>query len=399
MRLRDLLSEALAGLLQRPAQAAVTIIGTAVGIGTLIATVGIARTAGNQIVTEVGALAPTDIRVDIKESADPTIDVAVGWEAVAAVRSITGVAESGAMAEVTGAPRVRMAPVASYDAMAADVRVVAASSGLLRAVGATLLAGRDFDQGHAARADAVALVGSAAASRMGLRAGSSEEAIFLDDMPLVVMGVFDTTSTAPELSTAVLVPWGLAASQFGVAGPSRLYVSAEPGATEVVSRQIGLALFPRDPDAISVVHGPLPTRLRGRVAGEVNILFLLLGSLSLLVACFGIASTALVTVMERTTEIGLRRALGISARDIGVMYLLEAGMSGAVGGLVGASGGLVVTVSVSAARDWTPVLDPWLAPAAVVLGVLVGLVAGSIAAVKAMRMEPIAALHGARGTE
>ncbi len=399
MKPRDLLSEALAGLLQRPTQAAVTIIGTAVGIATLVATVGVARTAGNQIVTEVSSLAPTNVRVDLNGSLDPTIDLAVTWEDAAAVTRIKGVVESGAMAEVRGGPQVRTAPVAAYKALAADVRVIAAGPRLLRAVGATLVAGRDFDRGHVTRADAVALVGSAAASRLGLRAGSAAEAIFVGDMPLVVMGVFDTTPVAPELSTAVLIPWRLAQHHLGITGPTRIYVSTDAGAAEIVSRQIGPALFPRDPDAISVVHGPQPTRLTGRISSDVNIIFILLGSLSLLVACFGIANTSLFTVMERTAEIGLRRALGIAPRDIGATFLLEAVILGAVGGISGASSGLVATVLVSVVRDWTPVLDPWLPPVAVVLGILVGLLAGSYAASKAMRVEPIAALTGARGME
>jgi putative ABC transport system permease protein len=105
---------------------------------------------------------------------------------------------------------------------------------------------------------------------------------------------------------------------------------------------------------------------------------------------------SLVEVMERTAEIGLRRALGFTPRDIGTTFLLESGILGAVGGVTGASAGLATIVLVSALRDWTPVLDIWLAPAAVAVGILVGLVAGSYPATKAMRTEPVTALNGAR---
>lgn len=397
MNLRDLGSEALAGLLQRPTQAVVTILGTAVGIGTLVATIGIAQTAGNQLVTEVSTLAPTDIAADVASSTDPTIDISVSWERATAVSRIEGVAADGALAEVLGGPPVRTLPVATSDTLAADVRVFAASPGLLRAVGADLVAGRDFDHGHVVRADAVALVGSAAASRLGLRAGASSEAIFIGDVPLAVIGLFDSARAAPELLTGVIVPSGFAREQLGVTGPTRVHVSTEVGATEVVAGQIGLALFPRDPGAISVAHGPQPTRLTNRIATEVNVLFVLLGSLSLLVACFGIANTSLVTVMERIPEIGLRRALGIAPRDIGAVFLLEAALLGAVGGMVGSSGGLVTTVLVAAVRDWTPVMNPLLPPLAVLAGMLTGLLAGAYPAVKAMRTEPIAALAASPG--
>jgi putative ABC transport system permease protein len=263
------------------------------------------------------------------------------------------------MSESAGGLHVRTAPVRSNEALVPDVRIFAATEDLVTAVGADLVAGRYFDHGHSSRGDAVALVGAAAASRLGLREGASAsaEAIFVDDIPLVVIGVFENSEAAPELLTGVVVPWGFADKHLDVGGPTRFHVSTEVGATEVVAQQIGLALFPRDPLAISVAHGPQPTRLASQVTADVDFMFLLTGALVLLVASFGIANTSLVTVMERIPEIGLRRALGIAPRDIGATFLLESSILGGVGGVSGASAWVVITVVVSAVRDWTPVLD------------------------------------------
>lgn len=396
MRYRDVLGESLASLAARPVQTAVTAVGTAVGIGTLVATVAIATTAGNQIVERVEAIAPTHVLADIGESSDPAIDVDVDWARVDAVAAMNGVASAGAVAELPSSVRVATAPVRGREFAVANVRVFAASAGLLDAVGAEVVAGRAFDEGHVRRGDAVAVVGAAAASSLGLRVGTTPVAVFLDDRPLAVIGVLRGAALAPELVTGIVVPAGSGALDEAVPGPQRVHVATDAGATAMVARQLPAALFPRDPAAIRATHGAQQVDLRREITREVNALFLLLGGLSLLVASFGIANTALVTVLERTAEIGLRRALGIPRRAIGALFLTEAAILGAVGGLAGASGGVVATVVVSAVRDWTPVLEPWIPPAAVLAGMVVGLLAGLYPATKAMRLEPVAALASGR---
>ena len=97
--------------------------------------------------------------------------------------------------------------------------------------------------------------------------------------------------------------------------------------------------------------------------------------------------------MERVSEIGLRRALGATRRDIGGQFLLESGIVGTLGGLLGASAGVLVTLGVSVNRSWTPVLDIRLALGAPVLGALIGVLAGAYPSWRACRIEPITALR------
>jgi ABC-type antimicrobial peptide transport system permease subunit len=138
---------------------------------------------------------------------------------------------------------------------------------------------------------------------------------------------------------------------------------------------------------------PEPEDLRRDVEGDVNALFVVLGGVSLLVGAIGIANVTLVSVLERVGEIGLRRALGAARRHIAAQFLVESTTMGLVGGVIGASIGVLVVVAISAARTWTPVLDPWLPLVAPFLGALTGLLAGLYPAIRAGRLEPVEALR------
>jgi putative ABC transport system permease protein len=133
--------------------------------------------------------------------------------------------------------------------------------------------------------------------------------------------------------------------------------------------------------------------LQDKVQSDVNALFLVLGGVALLAGAVGIANVTLLSVMERKGEIGLRRALGATRRNIGGQFLIESGVVGFLGGLLGASSGVLVTLAVSATRSWTPVLDLRLAAGAPVLGVLIGVLAGAYPAWRACAVEPIDALR------
>ncbi|MCB1632866.1 MAG: ABC transporter permease, partial [Pseudomonadales bacterium] len=190
-----------------------------------------------------------------------------------------------------------------------------------------------------------------------------------------------------------IIPSSAAASRFEVTRPERVVIETDLGAAQLIASQAAIALNPNAPESLGVSAPSDPSRTQNQVESDVNQLFLLLGLVSLVVGAIGIANVTLVTVMERTGEIGLRRALGASRRHIAVQFLAESTALGLVGGIIGASAGLLLVVGVAASRDWTPVLDLWLPLAAPAAGALVGLVAGLYPSIRAARMEPIDALR------
>ncbi|MBC7550848.1 MAG: ABC transporter permease [Cellulomonas sp.] len=166
------------------------------------------------------------------------------------------------------------------------------------------------------------------------------------------------------------------------------------GAGPVLTEQAPAALDPNTPANITVQVPPPPSGVRQSVQADINAIFLALGAVALLVGGLGIANVTLLSVRERTGEIGLRRALGASKADIGNQFLVESVVIGLLGGLIGSAIGVAVVVLVSLAQEWTPILDTIVVIGAALLGGVIGLAAGTYPALKAAGVEPLTALRG-----
>ncbi|MEU6320208.1 ABC transporter permease [Streptomyces sp. NPDC047009] len=397
MDFRDLWTEALAGVLARPVRSALTTLGTVLGITTLVITIGVSATAGNQIVGRFDALTATSVTVTVPPpppSADPV--PLVDWSGVDAVRRVAGVESVAAIADSqeTASVQVRANDVVSPGEVTGQtMAVVAASPTLPAAVRGRMIAGRFFDDGDITRHDRVAVLGDQAARLLGINSVLDSPAVFLKGQAYTVIGILGGAEREQQLSTAVILPPTTAEDQLGLAAVTRVLINTALGAAKQVAHQAPIALAPGAEDALAVTAPPDPAKARKGVQGDVNGLFLVLGLVSLVVGAIGIANVTLVTVMERIGEIGLRRALGASRRQVAGQFLVESTTIGLLGGVVGAVLGMVVVVAVSAIRDWTPVLDVRLAFGAPVAGALVGLLAGLYPSLRASRMESVDALR------
>ncbi|MGW5057766.1 ABC transporter permease [Streptomyces sp. NPDC004096] len=397
MDFRDLWTEALAGVLARPMRSALTTLGTVLGITTLVITIGVSSTAGNQIVGRFDALTATSVTVVVPApppSADPV--PLVDWSDIAAVRRLPGVESVAAIAESqqTASVQVRANDVvAPGEVTGQTMAVVAASATLPAAVRGAMTAGRFLDDGDIARRDRVAVLGDQAARLLGISSVQDAPAVFLKGQAYTVIGILGGARREQQLATSVILPPTTAEDRLGLGTVTRVLVNTALGAANQVARQAPIALAPGAQDALTVMAPPDPAKARKGAQGDVNGLFLILGLVSLVVGAIGIANVTLVTVIERIGEIGLRRALGASRRQVAGQFLLESTTIGLLGGVVGAALGMVVVVVVSAVREWTPVLDVRLAFGAPVAGALVGLLAGLYPSLRASRMEPVDALR------
>jgi ABC-type antimicrobial peptide transport system permease subunit len=393
--LRDLLAESSAALLARPARVALTVLGTVVGVAALVATLGLSKTASNQIVGRFDAVASTDIVVSPARRGAKTAASVLPFRAEDRLQYLRGVVAAGSLSDVNVSGELASS-VPGNDPTGLNrfqLPVKAASPGLWRAVRAKLSTGRFPDAGHSARGDRVAVLGPNAAARLNVDRVDQRPAICIGDRLYLVIGILAGVDRQPSLNGAITIPEGTAAREFGLVAPGLAQIETKVGATDLIARQAPLALSPTQASELKVAAPPDPRELRGAVRNDLNALFVLLGGVSLLVGAIGIANVTLVSVLERVGEIGLRRALGAARRHIAAQFLVESSAMGALGGIIGASLGTLVVVGISATRTWTPVLDPWIPLAAPLLGAVIGLGSGTYPAFRASRMEPVDALR------
>ncbi|WP_308192903.1 MULTISPECIES: ABC transporter permease [Microbacterium] len=396
----DLVAEATVDIGARPARLVMTLAGTVLGVGALVATLGFAQTAAGQIARQFDAAAATGIEITPSTASTrgggQVATARLPWDAVERVERLAGVESAVLLSDVALPDGATVTAVPVNDpsiALPAAPPIVAASAELLDTIGGTVQAGRMFDLGHDRRGDRVAVVGARVAERLSINRIDSQPSIFIGGIAYAVIGIVDGFERRADLLDAVIVPTGAARADFGLGGPGSVQARIVVGAGPQVKDQAPLTLNPADPDAVEVAAPRAGSDLSRGVQSDVNIVFVALGVIVLLAGGLGIANVTMLSVMERTPEIGLRRALGATSRQIAGQFVVESVVIGLLGGIMGAALAVLGVLVVSLVAGWVPVLDPLLAAAGAVLGGVVGLVAGWIPARRAARIEPVVALR------
>ncbi len=396
LRFRDLGSEALAGLLQRPGRSALTLLGVMLGIGSFVTIVGIAQTASGQIGKQFNALqASTAYVFDVgaSKSTPPAMDFPPNADALA--DRIHGVLAAGVYWPVQFKQAAVSAQASGFLADQRALPVTAASPGMLAAAGVKLLSGTLFNQFHETHAQNVAVIGESAAAGLGITSLASQPAIFIDGQPFTVIGIISSSQQLPGLGVGVTVPESTALRLWGAPTQEQaeMLIHTRLNAAKVVAEQAPVAIQPDNPTLLKGAAAPSAAQIQHNVNTSLNALYLTLAGIALVVGAVGIANTTLVAVLERAGEIGLRRALGARPRHVGIQFLAESTALGLFGGLIGTSLGVAAILAITVYRHWTALLDPRIVAAAPVAGAVVGLLAGLYPALRASLMEPADALR------
>jgi putative ABC transport system permease protein len=408
---RDASAEAVAGIVQRPGRSALTMLGTVLGVGAFVTVLGLTATAAGQVSRQFTVLDATTVTVEDNGPADdtstPGTNPPIGFpaDADAVAGHIDGVVAAGVWwpvslpngTDFTSSPDLSAAAVQ-------NLNLLAVSPGAVTAMGLRMAAGSPLTRYENDTSQHVAMIDTTTAQELGISPGRlvSQPALFIDGVPYTIVGVYRTAQRVVTNESAVLIPESTALADYGNPEPgignqneAQMVIATKLGAAKVVGRQIAAAELPTDPKRLVVTTPPNPQTLQSQVSGDLTGLFLVLASISLLIGAVGIANTTLVAVLERTEEIGLRRALGARPRHIASQFLAESTTLGTLGGLIGTSVGVLTVVVLAASKDWTAVLNPALTLPAPLIGSIVGLLAGVYPALRASRTGPLAALRHA----
>jgi putative ABC transport system permease protein len=374
--LPGLLAAAAAAIVRRPGLAVLTGVGTALGVGSVVATLGIATTAAARVGGRIDELRPTEVIVRDREPGRP--DAPFPADAAARLARLPGVRAAGVLWTTrAGEGGVLLAPDGSLGATPAAPPVVAATAGALRAAGAVVGSGRLYDGFLEERGEPVALLGADAARALGVTDPARRQALFVGDLPLTVIGTVDRLDGNPELLRSVIVPPATAARLWGLDGVRQeILIRAAPGAAQLVGRQAPLVLRPDAPGRLAATVPPEPERLAREVDADLTTLLTLLAALSLAIGTVGVVSAMLLAARERRREIALRVALGIPRRQVAGQLMAEGAALGTLAGVLGALGGAFLVVAFATAHRWTAVVEPSTILLTPLLGTAAGLLAG-----------------------
>ncbi len=369
-----------------------TALGTVAGVGAFVATTGLATTAQAQVGTNFDALKATQVVV-IDASPDGTNPFR--YDVEDQLERLNGVNHAGAYWTIDN-DALDARPTATPTAPTpSDIPVIAAEPGAIRASQVQLAVGVTFDSFHDRHHGHVAMLGRQAAQRLGITRIDNQPAVFIGNIGFTIVGIIEAVARNDSLLAAVIVPAGTASAEIPSADQTvySVLIDVDPGAADLIGQQAPVALRPDAPDRLNVLVPPDPRQLREQIESNITGLLYGLAGLALLVGMIGIANTTLVAVLERRSEIGVRRALGARRRHIAAQFLTESAALGTIGGVIGTSIGVIVVVIVSATRHWTTTLDPLYTLPAPAIGLAAGLIAGLQPAWRASRTTPATALR------
>jgi putative ABC transport system permease protein len=389
LRPRDALRVASAGLKARPLRAVLSALGIAVGIAAMVAVVGISASSRAEIEQQLQALGTNLLTVE------PGQELRSGETATLPEQSVDMVARIGPVTSVSAVGTVDDAFVYRTDQIdelhTNGITTMAARPDLLKAVGGEVASGRWLDDALAPYP--TVMLGATTAERLGISRTDGSVAVWLGDRWFTVVGILKPAPLAPELDAAALVGWPVAQETLGFDGaPTRLYERSAESQVEDVRTVLPATANPENPEEVTVSRPSDALAAQAAADETLTTLLLALRGVALLVGGIGVANTMVIAVLERRSEIGLRRALGATRAHVRIQFLGESVLLAGFGGIGGAVLGAVVTGGFAATRDWPFALPLWVLAGAAAATILVGAIAGAYPAARAAGISPTAAL-------
>jgi putative ABC transport system permease protein len=392
--LRDSIVLGTLGLRTRKTRTLLTALGIAIGIAAMISVLGITSSSDAQLKAELDALGPNLIEITPGDSFT-SAEVSFPSETSKVVQRIGTVQSSAAVYEVEASVRrTELIPKQQTGGMA----VLAVDPELLSMIDGVVATGRFLDSTAVSIPQVV--LGSVTAERLGIISVLGSPQVYLDGTYFTVIGILENAPLAPNIDRAALIGVEVASELFDLQlKPSLVYARVSEELLDDQQRfdetrsVIAASVLPNAPSEVLVSRPSDLLVARASTQDAFTGLLLGLGAVALLVGGVGIANVMVISVIERRTEIGVRRALGALRRHIRLQFVCESALLAALGGLGGVLLGAVITIAYARSQDWIVSISIGSLGAGLGLAIVIGSIAGLYPAARAARLDPAEAVR------
>jgi putative ABC transport system permease protein len=388
LRIADLARLSSLGLRTRRLRAGLSALGIAIGVAAIVAVLGLSASSQAGLLAEINRLGTNLLTVQNGQTLfGQTAELpkaAPGM--IARIDPVTAVEDTGT---VTNADAYRSPLIPAIDTNALSVD--AASLGLLPTIATTMAQGRYLNAATAT--EPVAVLGAVAAQRLGIDRIYAGQRIWVGGQWFYVAGILNPAVLVPAIDNSVLVGFKAAETFLDFDGhATTIYVRALTGQVNAVQSVLAPTANPQAPNEVDVSQPSAALVAQADAQGAFDDLFLGLGAVALLVGAVGVANIMVISVLERRSEIGLRRALGANKGHIRIQFLAEAILLSILGGAAGVGVGALSTAIYANTKGWAVVVPLLAWVGGFCAALLIGAVAGLLPALRAARMSPTEAL-------
>jgi len=385
---RDLLRVGSLGLRSRRVRALLSVLGISIGIAAIVGVLGISQSSKSGLLNELGRLGNRiTVQPGSAASGQVTELPTTAEGMVSRVGPVTNVTEL-ASTQSTYVYRSPFVPAIDTN----GISLTATDAALPATLGASIAHGSFL---NAATADFPAVVlGAEAARLLGINDLTNPTQVWIGRHWFTVIGILNPVELVTQMDSMAFIGFPIAGQYFAFdEHPSELYLRAVPSQVSAVAAVLPATVNPADASTVQVSQPSDILEAEVAAKGAFSGLLLGLGAVALLVGGVGIANVMVISVLERRSEIGLRRALGASRRHVAEQFLAEALLLSVLGGVAGTIIGLVATTLYALSQHWSVQIPALALYGGVGAALIIGAVAGLYPSMRAARLSPTEALR------
>ena len=388
LKIKDLFIVALYGVKARRGRAALTSIGIGIGIAAIVAVTGISASGRADLLATLESLGTNLIKASPQAgffgTQEKLPDGVVGMvERIGPVEEVTSTTQTDLIVR-------RSNFISEFEG--GGISTIVTTPELLKVVGGDLLEGRFIQDGLSNIP--VTVLGSVTASRLGINTLTTPTKILIGSEWFGVIGILEELKIHPDLDRSVFIGYGVAKTLFDIdKEPTTIYIRANPSYIEDVVEVIAPTMNPENPDQVQVSRPSDALEAQEAADAAFTNLLLGLGSVALLVGGVAIANVMVMSVLERRMEIGVRRSIGATRKEIRYQFLLESVVLSGIGGLVGVVLGAAITLGYTNYTNIVFSIPVSQVLGAILLALLIGAISGVYPAIKASKIQPAEAVR------